>query len=164
MILLKCFVNLTFDPQIVPRLHAYEIVHFTKTDARLANNGIPDEVQKLRCRANYHALRFAPPIEALAKKIVRILREKGPFLVLHLRYEMDMVAFSGCNEGCNEEEIDELTKMRYASCLEVQVTIQFIKGILNSFILIFFLLFFFFWVFFVVCCEDMLIHGGKRRR
>ncbi|OMP14262.1 GDP-fucose protein O-fucosyltransferase [Corchorus olitorius] len=27
---------------------------------------------------------------------------------------MDMIAFSGCNEGCNEEEIDELTKMRYA--------------------------------------------------
>ncbi|XP_024018314.1 O-fucosyltransferase 34-like [Morus notabilis] len=99
---------------ILPRLHTYEIVHFTKTDARLANNGIPDEVQKLRCRANYHALRLAPPIEALAKKIVGILREKGPFLVLHLRYEMDMVAFSGCNEGCNEEEIDALTKMRYA--------------------------------------------------
>ena len=87
-------------------------MHFTKTDARLANNGIPDEVQKLRCRANYQALRFAPEIEELAEKIVRILREKGPFLVLHLRYEMDMVAFSGCNEGCNEEEIDELTKMR----------------------------------------------------
>lgn len=113
-----------FDPQIVPRLHTYEIVHFTKTDARLANNGIPDEVQKLRCRANYHALRLAPPIEALAKKIVGILRAKGPFLVLHLRYEMDMVAFSGCNEGCNEEEIDSLTKMRCTSCLELQVTIQ----------------------------------------
>lgn len=99
--------------QILPRIHAYEVVHFTKTDARLANNGIPEEVQKLRCRANYQALKFCPPIEALGKKIVDILRERGPFLVLHLRYEMDMVAFSGCTEGCNQEEIEETTKMRY---------------------------------------------------
>ncbi|CAB4295430.1 unnamed protein product [Prunus armeniaca] len=97
---------------IIPRMKTYEIVHFTKTDARLANNGIPGEVQKLWCRENYQALRFAPPIEELGKKIVRILRERGPFLVLHLRYEMDMVAFSGCTEGCNEEEIEETTKMR----------------------------------------------------
>lgn len=88
-------------------------MHFTKTDSRLANNGIPEEVQKLRCRANFQALKFAPPIDALGKKIVDILRERGPFLVLHLRYEMDMVAFSGCTEGCNQEEIEETTKLRY---------------------------------------------------
>ncbi|KAE8719242.1 phosphatidylinositol 4-kinase gamma 7-like [Hibiscus syriacus] len=90
------------------------MMHFHKPDARLVNNGLPEEVQKLCCRVNYEKLRFAPPIQALAQKIVRILREKGPFLVLHLRYEMDMIAFSGCNEGCNEQEINELTKMRYA--------------------------------------------------
>ncbi|KAJ7953959.1 O-fucosyltransferase family protein [Quillaja saponaria] len=107
--------NMTYYYEtILPRIRAYEVVHFTKTDSRLANNGIPDEVQKLRCRVNYKALRFAPPIEEMGKKIVNILRERGPFLVLHLRYEMDMVAFSGCNEGCNEEEIEALTIMRYA--------------------------------------------------
>lgn len=90
------------------------MLHLQKTDARLANNGIPKEVQKLRCRVNYEALRFAPPIEEVAKKVVNTLRKRGPFLVLHLRYEMDMVAFSGCTEGCNEEEIEETTKMRYA--------------------------------------------------
>ncbi len=98
--------------QILTRIKTYEVVHFQKTDARLANNGIPEEVQKLRCRVNYEALKFAPPIEEVAKKIVSILRERGPFLVLHLRYEMDMLAFSGCNEGCNETEADELTKLR----------------------------------------------------
>ena len=90
----------------------HRIIHFTKTDARLANNGIPEEVQKLRCRVNYKALRFTPAIEALGKKIITILRQKGPFLVLHLRYEMDMLAFSGCTEGCNDTEVEELTKMR----------------------------------------------------
>ncbi|KAK4762729.1 hypothetical protein SAY86_008497 [Trapa natans] len=99
---------------VLPRIKEHGILHFTKTDARLANNGLPVEVQRLRCRANYRALRFAPDIQATAKKIVHVLRQRGPFLVLHLRYEMDMIAFSGCNEGCNEQEIDELTKMRYA--------------------------------------------------
>ncbi|KAK1553095.1 hypothetical protein Q3G72_028753 [Acer saccharum] len=107
--------NMTYYYDVIlPRFRTFGVVHFQKTDARLANNGIPEEVQKLRCRVNYQALRFAPAIEELAKKIVRILREKGPFLVLHLRYEMDMIAFSGCNEGCDNQEVDDLTKMRYA--------------------------------------------------
>lgn len=71
-----------------------------------------EEVQKLRCRVNYEALRFTTPIEEMGKKIVKLLRQNGPFLALHLRYEMDMLAFSGCNEGCNDTEINELTKMR----------------------------------------------------
>ncbi|KAL5759310.1 hypothetical protein ACOSQ2_018148 [Xanthoceras sorbifolium] len=107
--------NMTYYYDVIlPRFQTFGVVHFLETNARLANNGIPQEVQKLRCRVNYEALRFAPAIEELAKKIVRVLREKGPFLVLHLRYEMDMIAFSGCNEGCNNQEVDDLTKMRYA--------------------------------------------------
>ncbi|KAM4121329.1 hypothetical protein ACJW30_03G200000 [Castanea mollissima] len=99
---------------ILPMIKRRGIMHFTKSDSRLANNGIAEEVQKLRCRVNYEALRFTTPIEEMGKKIVKLLRQKGPFLTLHLRYEMDMLAFSGCTEGCNDTEINELTKMRYA--------------------------------------------------
>ncbi|KAI9105115.1 hypothetical protein K1719_022831 [Acacia pycnantha] len=107
--------NMTYYYDVIlPRIKGYEVVHFTKSDARLANNGLPEEVQKLRCRVNYQSLKFAPSIEQIAKKIVSILKQRGPYLALHLRYEMDMIAFSGCNEGCTPEEIDELTKMRYA--------------------------------------------------
>ncbi|MCH90568.1 DUF246 domain-containing protein, partial [Trifolium medium] len=84
------------------------------TDARLANNGLPIEIQKLRCRVNFNALKFTSQIEQLGRKIVKILRERGPFLVLHLRYEMDMLAFSGCTHGCDDSEVEELTRMRYA--------------------------------------------------
>ncbi|EOY01576.1 O-fucosyltransferase family protein, putative [Theobroma cacao] len=98
---------------VLPRFQKYEVVRFTKTDTRLGNN-LPVEVQKMRCTVNYKALRFTPAIEEVGKKIIRILRDKGPFLVLHLRYEMDMLAFSGCTEGCNETEVEELTRMRYA--------------------------------------------------
>ncbi|KAI9153553.1 hypothetical protein LWI28_012988 [Acer negundo] len=103
-----------YHNQILPLLQKHKVVLLNKTDARLANNGLPLEIQKLRCRVNFNALRFTSQIEELGRRIVKILREKGPFLVLHLRFEMDMLAFSGCTHGCNNEEVEELTRMRYA--------------------------------------------------
>ncbi|KAL9225849.1 hypothetical protein vseg_001728 [Gypsophila vaccaria] len=50
----------------------------------------------------------------MGKRIIKILKKRGPFLVLHLRYEMDMLAFSGCTQGCTPTEVEELTSMRYA--------------------------------------------------
>ncbi|KAM0002252.1 putative GDP-fucose protein O-fucosyltransferase [Helianthus debilis subsp. tardiflorus] len=103
-----------YHNQILPLIKKYKVVHLNRTDARLANNGQPLELQKLRCRVNFDALRFTPQIEELGRRVVKLLRQNGPFLVLHLRYEMDMLAFSGCTQGCNDEEIEELTRMRYA--------------------------------------------------
>lgn len=100
--------------QILPLFRKHKVVHFNKTDARLANNGLPVELQKLRCRVNYDALKFTPRIEDLGRRLVKMLQAKGFFIVLHLRYEMDMLAFSGCTHGCTEEEASELTRMRYA--------------------------------------------------
>jgi rhamnogalacturonan I rhamnosyltransferase len=88
-------------------------VHFIKTDSRLANNGLPTDIQKLRCKVNYGSLKFTRQIEELGKRVIKILHKKGPYLVLHLRYEMDMLAFSGCTEGCTQKEANMLTKMRY---------------------------------------------------
>ncbi|KAL8475914.1 hypothetical protein ACS0TY_028541 [Phlomoides rotata] len=104
-----------YHRQILPLLKRHKVVHLNKTDARLANNGLPLKIQKLRCKVNFSALRFTPQIEELGQKMVNMLRRKGPFLVLHLRYEMDMLSFSGCTQGCNEEEVNELTTMRYAN-------------------------------------------------
>ena len=67
---------------------------------------------------NFNGLKFTPQIEELGRRVVNILREKGPFLVLHLRYEMDMLAFSGCSHGCNPEEEEELTRMRYIRIIQ----------------------------------------------
>eukprot|EP00268_Persea_americana_P033618 TRINITY_DN3326_c0_g1_i3.p1 TRINITY_DN3326_c0_g1~~TRINITY_DN3326_c0_g1_i3.p1 ORF type:complete len:517 (-),score=91.97 TRINITY_DN3326_c0_g1_i3:807-2357(-) len=106
-------ISYYFD-QILPLVRKYKILHLNKTDARLANNGLPIEIQKLRCRVNFSALRFTPQIEELGRRVINLLRQNGPFLVLHLRYEMDMLAFSGCTHGCSDEEVEELTRMRYA--------------------------------------------------
>ncbi|KAK9054422.1 hypothetical protein SSX86_025500 [Deinandra increscens subsp. villosa] len=102
-----------YHNQILPLIQKYKVVHLNRTDARLANNGQPLELQKLRCRVNFSALRFTSQIEELGRRVVKLLRQNGPFLVLHLRYEMDMLAFSGCTQGCNTEEVEELTRMRF---------------------------------------------------
>ncbi|CAN1794252.1 Rhamnogalacturonan I rhamnosyltransferase 1 [Linum perenne] len=60
------------------------------------------------------ALKFTPKIESLGQKLVHILQERGPYVALHLRYEMDMLAFSGCTHGCTHEEAEELKRLRYA--------------------------------------------------
>lgn len=99
--------------QILPLIKKHTVLHFNKTDTRLANNGIPIYLQKLRCRVNFQALKFSPQIETLGYKLIRLLQEKGPIVVLHLRYEMDMLAFSGCTHGCTKEEADELKQMRF---------------------------------------------------
>ncbi|KAM0947984.1 putative GDP-fucose protein O-fucosyltransferase [Dioscorea sansibarensis] len=102
-----------YSVKVLPLVRKHKLVFFNKTDSRLANN-LPIELQKLRCRVNYQALRFTPEIEALGNKLVSVLRKSGFFVVLHLRYEMDMLAFSGCSQGCNDQEVEQLTKLRYA--------------------------------------------------
>ncbi|CAJ1975494.1 unnamed protein product [Sphenostylis stenocarpa] len=103
-----------YKNQILPLIQKYKVVHLNRTDARLANNEQPLEIQRLRCRVNFSALRFTSQIEELGRRVIKLLRQNGPFLVLHLRYEMDMLAFSGCTQGCNGDEVEELTRMRYA--------------------------------------------------
>ncbi|KAJ6833817.1 uncharacterized protein M6B38_338970 [Iris pallida] len=103
-----------YKHQILPLIQKHKVLHLNKTDARLANNGLPLKIQKLRCRVNYVGLRFTSQIEELGRRVISLLRQNGPFLVLHLRYEMDMLAFSGCTQGCTNEEAEELTRMRYA--------------------------------------------------
>ncbi|KAG6391812.1 hypothetical protein SASPL_149572 [Salvia splendens] len=103
-----------YHNQILALIQKYKVVHLNRTDARLANNDQPMDIQRLRCRVNFGALRFTPQIEELGRKVITILRQNGPFIVLHLRYEMDMLAFSGCTQGCGADEVEELTQMRYA--------------------------------------------------
>lgn len=90
----------------------YQVIRAAKSDSRLANNNLPPDVQKLRCRTCYKALRFAPHIEALGKLLVERMRSYGRYIALHLRYEKDMLAFSGCTYGLSPNEADELTSIR----------------------------------------------------
>ena len=99
-------------------------------------------LQRLRCRCNFHALKFVPELQRAGSLLVQRLRKAGAmqtemdkqlfgsnmldpgfaedhaaggpsrFLALHMRFEEDMVAYSLCEFGGGEEERRELQAYR----------------------------------------------------
>ncbi|GLT91079.1 hypothetical protein SLE2022_089870 [Rubroshorea leprosula] len=69
--------------------------------------------ERLCCRVNYHASRFTKPIEELGQKLVMRMRQMAKhFIAVHLRFEPDMLAFSGCYFGGGDKERHELGEIR----------------------------------------------------
>ncbi|CAM6046669.1 unnamed protein product [Sphagnum compactum] len=109
---------------ILPLLLRARVVHFRGFDNSLSFDPIPFDIQRLRCRCNFHALRFVPKIQETGDLIIQRMRAKtlqwGPakpehttkYLALHMRFEMDMVAHSLCEFGGGEAEREELRAYR----------------------------------------------------
>ncbi|KAG5601327.1 hypothetical protein H5410_032697 [Solanum commersonii] len=98
--------------QVLPVLLKRRVLQLTKFDFRLAND-LDEELQKLRCRVNYHALRFTKPIRNFGQKlVVRMRKMSRRFVAVHLRFEPDMLAFSGCYYGGGDKERYELAEIR----------------------------------------------------
>ncbi|KAL8130230.1 hypothetical protein V2J09_019385 [Rumex salicifolius] len=115
---------------ILPILLKNRVVHFVGFANRLAFDPIPLQLQRLRCRCNFHALQFVPKIQEAGALILQRMRQnsmyanekmkrKGGrakkssrFLSLHLRFEIDMAAHSLCEFGGGEKERLELEAYR----------------------------------------------------
>ncbi|CAN6539119.1 unnamed protein product [Malus baccata var. baccata] len=99
----RCYQN-----RVLPVLLKRHAIQLNKFDYRLSNR-LNTDLQKLRCRVNYHALKFTDPIQKMAKKLVHQMRMRSKhYIALHLRYEPDMLAFSGCYYGGGDKERKEL--------------------------------------------------------
>ncbi|EXB84052.1 hypothetical protein L484_005816 [Morus notabilis] len=128
---------------VLPLLLRNRVVHFLGFGNRLGFDPFPSELQKLRCKCNFHALKFVPKIQQVGSLLVRRIRKhnaarstldkqllgnfksrvppkgrdvasNGPskYLALHLRFEVDMVAYSLCEFGGGETERKELQAYR----------------------------------------------------
>ncbi|CAI5523994.1 unnamed protein product [Closterium sp. Naga37s-1] len=60
---------------VLPKLQRHGVVAIAPFTHRLAFDGLPPDVQRLRCRVNFHALRFVEPVRRLGRILVERLRD-----------------------------------------------------------------------------------------
>ncbi|XP_074309398.1 protein ESMERALDA 1-like isoform X2 [Silene latifolia] len=100
-----------YKDNVLPRLLDEQVIRISPFANRLSFDA-PPAVQRLRCLANYEALRFSSPILTLGETLVARMRERsvsseGKYISVHLRFEEDMVAFSCCVfDGGKQERLD----------------------------------------------------------
>ncbi|KAK6122350.1 hypothetical protein DH2020_043970 [Rehmannia glutinosa] len=100
-----------YSNTVLPKLLEEKVIRISPFANRLSFDA-PPEVQRLRCLANYQALRFADPISTLGETLVARMKERstnnsGKYISVHLRFEEDMVAFSCCvYDGGEQEKLD----------------------------------------------------------
>ncbi|PON72196.1 O-fucosyltransferase [Trema orientale] len=80
-------------------------------DSKLTKN-LPPDLQKLKCKVAFHALRFAAPIRELGNQLAKRMWIEGPYIALHLRLEKDVWVRTGCLTGLGPEYDDVITKVR----------------------------------------------------
>ncbi|KAK9696853.1 hypothetical protein RND81_08G001400 [Saponaria officinalis] len=127
---------------VLPPLLRNGVVHLLGFGNRLGFDPLPPHIQRLRCKCNFHALKFVPKIQKVGSLLVKRIRKydasrnmldkellgdfmpeeplKQPnenkgvskYLALHLRFEVDMVAYSFCEFGGGESERKELQAYR----------------------------------------------------
>ncbi|CAN6479236.1 unnamed protein product [Victoria cruziana] len=132
-----------FLNRILPILLQNRVVHFVGFAHRLAFDPVPVKLQRLRCRCNFHALKFSQKIQETGALLVRrmrqhtltrsvlddnllgqfganstragekfVLGDSSKYLAMHLRFEIDMAAYSLCEFGGGAEEKKELDAFR----------------------------------------------------
>ncbi|KAJ0038965.1 hypothetical protein Pint_22847 [Pistacia integerrima] len=101
---------------VLPRIKEKKIMALKPFVDRLGYDNVPPEINRLRCRVNYHALKFLPEIEQMADSLVSRMRNRtgssNPYMALHLRFEKGMVGLSFCDFVGTREEKAKMAEYR----------------------------------------------------
>uniref|UniRef100_A0A2P2L074 O-fucosyltransferase family protein n=2 Tax=Rhizophora mucronata TaxID=61149 RepID=A0A2P2L074_RHIMU len=101
---------------VLPRIKEKKIMALKPFVDRLGYDNVPPEINRLRCRVNYHALKFLPEIEQMADLLVSRMRNRtgitNPYMALHLRFEKGMVGLSFCDFVGTREEKAKMAEYR----------------------------------------------------
>jgi len=84
------------------RLNKEGVLLLRGLDSRLSKD-LPSDLQKLRCKVAFEAIRFSAPIQALGNKLAKRMWKEGPYIALHLRLEKDVWVRTGCLPGSGSE-------------------------------------------------------------
>ncbi|KAJ4823165.1 hypothetical protein Tsubulata_019215 [Turnera subulata] len=128
--------------KVLPLLTRNGVVHFLGFGNRLGFDPLPSRLQTLRCKCNFRALKFVPKIQQAGSLLIRRIRKHNSaqslldkqllgdfmpgtaskeheassgspkYIALHLRFEVDMIAYSMCDFGGGEKEKRELQAYR----------------------------------------------------
>ncbi|XP_019462025.1 PREDICTED: uncharacterized protein At1g04910-like isoform X3 [Lupinus angustifolius] len=101
---------------VLPKLLEEKVIRISPFANRLSFDA-PPVVQRLRCLANYEALRFSSPILTVGESLVARMRKRGAlnggkYVSIHLRFEEDMVAFSCCVFDGGKQEREDMAAAR----------------------------------------------------
>ncbi|XP_008674839.1 protein ESMERALDA 1-like isoform X1 [Zea mays] len=105
-----------YEDIVLPKLIEERLIRISPFANRLSFDA-PPAVQRLRCLANFEALKFSKPITTISNTLISRMREKsaennGKYVAVHLRFEEDMVAFSCCVFDGGDNEKKELDAAR----------------------------------------------------
>ncbi|XP_044494103.1 protein ESMERALDA 1-like [Mangifera indica] len=105
-----------YKDEVLPKLLEEKVIRISPFANRLSFDA-PPAVQRLRCLANYEALRFSSSISNLGDTLVTRMKERsvnhgGKYISVHLRFEEDMVAFSCCVFDGGEKEKEDMKEAR----------------------------------------------------
>ncbi|KAH9746348.1 protein ESMERALDA 1 [Citrus sinensis] len=105
-----------YKDEVLPKLLEERLIRISPFANRLSFDA-PPAVQRLRCLANYEALRFSSPILTMGETLVARMKERsvnhgGKYISVHLRFEEDMVAFSCCVFDGGEREKEDMKEAR----------------------------------------------------
>ncbi|XP_059649550.1 protein ESMERALDA 1 [Cornus florida] len=105
-----------YKDTVLPRLLEERVIRISPFANRLSFDA-PPIIQRLRCLANYEALKFSNHILTLAESLVARMKElsannSGKYVSVHLRFEEDMVAFSCCIFDGGEQEKEDMEAAR----------------------------------------------------